>query len=172
MLHIYGDIGGRRARVSCICRYWPFSQSRRDAIVALCIKYTQHMAILPLTRFYPVDRRGASNDSMEDAEDPARSRLDRRAELARKRYLTTKGCRWSTQPSYVATCTSVTGVISGKKRGDDLEGSVGRIPVVRCCCCCCWCCCLYTPRVCGYTVRRFLRRDAMQSRRCASSTHG
>ena len=52
--------------------------------------------LLPLTRSYPVNRRGASNDSMEDVEDPVRSRLDRRAELARQRYLTTKGCRSST----------------------------------------------------------------------------
>ena len=54
------------------------------------------LILITLTRFYLVHRRGASNDSMEDAEDPVRARLDRRAESARRRYLNAKSCRSST----------------------------------------------------------------------------
>ena len=37
--------------------------------------------------------QAASNDSMEDVEDPVLARLDRRAESTRRRYLNGKGCR-------------------------------------------------------------------------------
>ena len=59
-------------------------------------------------------------------------------------------------------------MISANKQGDNFKGSVGLIPVVRCCC--------YTPLTkilrMYVDIRRFLRRDPMQSRGCASSAHG
>ena len=87
---------------------------------------------LPSTRFYPVNRRGVArttwkslrvHDSIGGQSWPGRG-ID--YDMVQVEY--------AQGPSYGATCTAVTGVVSGKKRGDDLNGSSGRIPVVRCCC--------------------------------------
>ena len=97
--------------------------------------------LLTLTRFYPVSRPGESNGSMEDVEDPVLARLDRRiggqSWPGRERYLTAKGCRSSTHKGRRMVLLLLRG-LSGTNRGDDVRGSVGRIPVVRYCYC-------YTP---------------------------